>query len=114
LTASHILHCVTTSGGCIPAMAHTEAKLVLDYVRKLMEKRGRNRVTANDIGIITPYRKQVQRIRVLLKAKGYEAVQVRCMTCCLAGTACQAKQVLVDGLYTCVWLQCHGLISAAL
>lgn len=94
-------------------MAHTEAKLVLDYVRKLMEKRGRNRVTANDIGIITPYRKQVQRIRVLLKAKGYEAVQVRCMTCCLAGTACQAKQVLVDGLYTCVWLQCHGLTSAA-
>lgn len=51
---------------------------MLDYVRKLMEKRGRSRVTAHDIGIITPYKKQVQKIKVLLRAKGYEAVQVRC------------------------------------
>ena len=41
----------------------------------------RNRVTANQIAVITPYRRQVQRIQTLLRAKGYGSVQVR--TCCL-------------------------------
>jgi superfamily I DNA and/or RNA helicase len=36
----------------------------------------RNRVTADQIAVITPYRRQVQRIRTLLAAKGYDSVQV--------------------------------------
>jgi superfamily I DNA and/or RNA helicase len=40
-----------------------------------MSMRGRNRVTANQIGIITPYRRQVQRIRTLLTGR-YPSVQV--------------------------------------
>jgi superfamily I DNA and/or RNA helicase len=36
----------------------------------------RNRVTANQIAVITPYRRQVQRIKTLLNAKGYASVQV--------------------------------------
>jgi superfamily I DNA and/or RNA helicase len=42
-----------------------------------MSMRGRNRVTADQIAVITPYRRQVQRIKTLLVAKGYGSVQVR-------------------------------------
>ena len=52
-----------------------EAKQVVEYVTKLMQIR-RNRVTANQIGVITPYNKQVQKLRVLLEAKGYGGVEV--------------------------------------
>jgi superfamily I DNA and/or RNA helicase len=36
----------------------------------------RNRVTASQIAVLTPYRRQVQRIKTLLNAKGYASVQV--------------------------------------
>eukprot|EP00878_Enallax_costatus_P003269 GHUV01003472.1.p1 GENE.GHUV01003472.1~~GHUV01003472.1.p1 ORF type:complete len:563 (+),score=190.19 GHUV01003472.1:2226-3914(+) len=54
-----------------------EAKQVLTYVSWLMTdpELRRNRVTANQIGVITPYRRQVQKIRRLL-GKDYGAVQV--------------------------------------
>ncbi|MEW5312365.1 MAG: hypothetical protein WDW38_004006 [Sanguina aurantia] len=53
-----------------------EAKLVLDYVLKLKAKRGGQPVVDDDIGVITPYRKQVQRIRTLLAAKGAAQIKV--------------------------------------
>jgi hypothetical protein len=52
-----------------------EAKQVLHYIRELMQLR-RNRLTADQIGVITPYNKQVQKLRTLLK-KDYEGVEVR-------------------------------------
>lgn len=52
-----------------------EAKVVLQYVQELRELR-RNRVEAGHIAVITPYRKQVQKIQKLLDAKGYGAVRV--------------------------------------
>jgi superfamily I DNA and/or RNA helicase len=55
------------------------APQVLVYVQQLMALR-RNRVTADQIAIITPYRKQVQKIRTLLAAKGYGGVLVSCKT----------------------------------
>lgn len=57
-----------------------EAKQVISYVTQIMTdpEMRRNRVTADQIGIITPYRRQVQKIKKLLVAKGYGAVQVRC------------------------------------
>ncbi|MEW5302889.1 MAG: hypothetical protein WDW36_005629 [Sanguina aurantia] len=53
-----------------------EAKLVLEYVLKLKAKRGGQSVTDQDIGVITPYRKQAQRIRTLLAAKGAAQIKV--------------------------------------
>ncbi|GLC44474.1 Helicase MOV-10 [Pleodorina starrii] len=44
-----------------------EARQVVDYVQKLLAKRRGGRVSADEIGIISPYKKQVQRIRVLLR-----------------------------------------------
>lgn len=35
-----------------------------------------NRLTADQVAVITPYRRQVQRIKTLLNAKGYKSVQV--------------------------------------
>jgi len=58
---------------------HTRPSWCWDYVRELTGEAGdigHLGSQQNDIGIITPDRKQVQRIGVLLKAKGYDAVQV--------------------------------------
>ncbi|KAJ3586367.1 hypothetical protein NHX12_012766 [Muraenolepis orangiensis] len=47
-----------------------EVEHLMNYVRKLLEKdgrKGRSRISAKDIGIITPYRKQVLKIRKALK-----------------------------------------------
>lgn len=52
-----------------------EAAKVLEYVKLLGEYR-RSRVTDDDIGVITPYRKQVQKIRSLLEKAGRGAIKV--------------------------------------
>ncbi|KAG2433768.1 hypothetical protein HXX76_008129 [Chlamydomonas incerta] len=44
-----------------------EAKQVVSYVKSLKDMR-RSRLAGDDIGVISPYRKQVQRIRALLRA----------------------------------------------
>lgn len=58
--------------------------------------RGRNRVSASQIAVITPYRKQVQRIKALLNGKGFMSVQVcvqldvlRCALLCCAVMMCR-------------------------
>lgn len=56
------------------------------HPQELMSIR-RNRVTANQICVITPYRRQVQRIRTLLTTKGYGSVQVGWGVHAVAGPA---------------------------
>ena len=46
-----------------------EAAKVLDYIQRLQEARP-SPVCAKDIGVVTPYQKQVQKIRLLRKAHG--------------------------------------------
>ncbi|XP_013408833.1 putative helicase MOV-10 [Lingula anatina] len=52
-----------------------EATIVLGYVEKLLEARG-IRVLQNEIGIISPYRKQVQKLRQLLFKKNFRDIKV--------------------------------------
>ncbi|XP_031700309.1 putative helicase mov-10-B.2 [Anarrhichthys ocellatus] len=50
-----------------------EVEVLMDYVTKLMQtdgKRGRSTISPRDIGIIAPYRKQVQKIRKALTKVG--------------------------------------------
>jgi helicase MOV-10 len=47
-----------------------EAALVLSYVNLLVRDTRRNPVQPRDIGVISPYNKQVQKIRTLLHAQG--------------------------------------------
>ncbi|XP_040905865.1 putative helicase mov-10-B.1 [Toxotes jaculatrix] len=50
-----------------------EVEVLMDYVRKLLQphgKRGLATISAKDIGIIAPYRKQVQKIRRALEKVG--------------------------------------------
>ncbi|MEQ2250285.1 hypothetical protein ILYODFUR_038418, partial [Ilyodon furcidens] len=45
----------------------------MDYVRKLLESQGKKgvaKIAPKDIGIIAPYRKQVQKIRKALEKVG--------------------------------------------
>jgi hypothetical protein len=58
---------------------------VLLYVQMLRDLRP-NRVAASDIAVISPYRKQVQRIRTLL-AKDHGAVLVSSPGCWLSCSA---------------------------
>ncbi len=46
------------------------------YVDLLLKDTKRNRCKAEDIGIITPYHRQVQKIRMLLSAHGYSDCKV--------------------------------------
>mmetsp|Transcript_3290 Transcript_3290/g.3911 ORF Transcript_3290/g.3911 Transcript_3290/m.3911 type:complete len:308 (-) Transcript_3290:167-1090(-) len=48
-----------------------EAMVVRNYVDLLVRDTKRNRVPASSIGIVTPYQKQVQKIRQLMGAHGY-------------------------------------------
>ena len=48
-----------------------EAQYVLMYVKLLIKDTKRNKCKPEDIGIITPYHRQVQKIRKLLDAHGY-------------------------------------------
>eukprot|EP00548_Thalassiothrix_antarctica_P001331 CAMPEP_0194144846 /NCGR_PEP_ID=MMETSP0152-20130528/13845_1 /TAXON_ID=1049557 /ORGANISM="Thalassiothrix antarctica, Strain L6-D1" /LENGTH=941 /DNA_ID=CAMNT_0038844861 /DNA_START=358 /DNA_END=3179 /DNA_ORIENTATION=+ len=52
-----------------------EAMVVVDYVQKLVEK-SKPKIAPEDIGIITPYARQVQKIRIALKISGIEDVKV--------------------------------------
>eukprot|EP00842_Homolaphlyctis_polyrhiza_P000629 jgi/Hompol1/1567/HPOL_002715-RA len=50
----------------------TECLVVLDMVKKLRDNRhGSRPIVGSDIGIITPYNRQVQKIRKLLEGQGY-------------------------------------------
>jgi hypothetical protein len=67
----------------LPFSTHTthfflcpQIKTVLQWVDKLISRRGSNKVLTTDIGIVTPYIKQVQRIRKLVKVK-YSGIKVR-------------------------------------
>jgi superfamily I DNA and/or RNA helicase len=52
-----------------------EVMQVLEYIQKIM-KYYDAKVSYKDFGVITPYRKQVQRIKKILNAKGMEDVSV--------------------------------------
>eukprot|EP00090_Calanus_glacialis_P008453 TRINITY_DN16803_c0_g1_i1.p1 TRINITY_DN16803_c0_g1~~TRINITY_DN16803_c0_g1_i1.p1 ORF type:complete len:987 (-),score=378.79 TRINITY_DN16803_c0_g1_i1:278-3136(-) len=52
-----------------------EIVIVLDYIRQILEMR-ENKVLPKEIGVITPYRRQVQKIRNKLKKEGYQDVMV--------------------------------------
>jgi superfamily I DNA and/or RNA helicase len=49
-----------------------EATIVKHYVELLVKGTRTNRCNPEDIGIVTPYHKQVQKIRQLMKAKSYD------------------------------------------
>ncbi|CAI5959109.1 unnamed protein product [Closterium sp. NIES-64] len=52
-----------------------EATVVLKYITSLMGYRSQ-RVPLTDIGVVTPYRKQMQKLQQLLRGKGMDAVKV--------------------------------------
>ena len=54
----------------------SEVELVVSYVLRLKADLSRFAMSLKEIGIITPYQKQVSKIRQALKAKGCEAVDV--------------------------------------
>ena len=53
-----------------------EMVMVRHYVGQLLDYRA-SRLTAQDIGVVTPYQKQVQRIRTMLSSKGWDGVRLR-------------------------------------
>ncbi|XP_035677292.1 putative helicase MOV-10 [Branchiostoma floridae] len=53
-----------------------EVATVLDYVNELLNSRGGMRVTQNNIGIISPYRRQVQKIQHALRLQNYSDIKV--------------------------------------
>jgi len=52
-----------------------EITVVFHYLKKLLEYR-KSRLTFNDIGVITPYQKQVQKLKTLFQAKNMEGIKV--------------------------------------
>jgi helicase MOV-10 len=53
-----------------------EVSQVFHYVRCLLEDTKKNKVQQHEIGIISPYNKQVQKIKKLLESKGYHEIKV--------------------------------------
>lgn len=53
-----------------------EATIVRDYVKLLVSDTRANRCKPEEIGVVTPYRKQVEKIRRLLGASGYSSCKV--------------------------------------
>lgn len=53
-----------------------EAQIVKMYVELLVKQTRRNRCKPEDIGVIAPYHRQVQKIRMLLGAHGYSDCKV--------------------------------------
>jgi len=52
-----------------------EIVIVVDYIRQILDMK-ENKVLPKEIGVITPYRRQVQKIRNKLKKDGYQDVMV--------------------------------------
>jgi len=52
-----------------------EAKIVVNYIDKLRESR-KFRINFRDIGVISPYRKQVSKLKILFKAKNFDGIKV--------------------------------------
>jgi len=52
-----------------------EAVIVLDYIKQICQMK-ENKVQPKEIGVITPYRRQVQKLRSLLKKEKFEDVMV--------------------------------------
>ena len=52
-----------------------EMVMVRHYVDQLLDYRA-SRITAKDIGVVTPYQKQAQRMRVMLAGRGWDEVTV--------------------------------------
>ena len=52
-----------------------EVIIVRDYIKKLLEMKD-NKVSQAEIGVIAPYRRQVQKIRQKLQKDGYRNVMV--------------------------------------
>ena len=52
-----------------------EVVIVVDYIRQICDMK-ENKVQPKEIGVITPYRRQVQKIRSKLKKEGWEEVMV--------------------------------------
>ena len=50
-----------------------EVQIVKNYVDLLVRDTRRNRCKPEDIGVVTPYQKQVQKIRMLLRANDYDS-----------------------------------------
>jgi hypothetical protein len=73
--------------------SHSQIKTVLQWVEKLISRRGGNKVLTTDIGIVTPYVKQVQRFRQQLSAK-YPGIKV-CVCVCVCVRAWGERVVRV-------------------
>ena len=54
---------------------------VVRYVQSLLS--GCASLTTSDIGLIAPYRKQVEKIRLLLAKTGIEDIKVTCIRTCI-------------------------------
>lgn len=72
--------CEILPGEC-SSFNNAEIEKVLYYVQKLLPNRAYHdpkncKITAEDIGIVTPYRKQCQKIRERLKKLGYSEIVV--------------------------------------
>ncbi|XP_072026794.1 putative helicase MOV-10 [Amphiura filiformis] len=53
-----------------------EVQVVVEYIEDLREKRGGRKIKQSDIGIISPYRRQVQKIQQVLKRRNHTEIKV--------------------------------------
>lgn len=73
----HGVHGVDDREGNSPSWFNTqECTVVAQYVDQLVKETRRNRCSPEDIGVVTPYHKQAQKLRLALRVKGYEGCKV--------------------------------------
>ncbi|XP_038054523.1 putative helicase MOV-10 [Patiria miniata] len=53
-----------------------EVTIVVEYVEELLAKRGGRKIKESDIGIISPYRRQVQKLQAVLKKRHHGDIKV--------------------------------------